>query len=589
MQTHFLFDLLSGYAPYEQMVEESRKPGAVIAASGFAGAQKAHIACALAMETGRPLLFLCDSEKSATQTMEDVSALMGGGVCSFPAREITFYQEVAASREITCRRIETLQKLSRGECRAVIAPADALLHRVMPRAAFSAHTVRIRVGEVLPTDELCERLLGAGYTREYMVEGKGQFSVRGGIVDIYPSDSLTAVRVEFFDDEVDSIRLFDVMSQRSTQNLQEIAIPPASEAPAPHGREEAVADLLLQLMEKQKKAYARAHEDDKPEGSLADLPLEEGEIAVPEAFTRQSRAMERFEENIRQAADQLRRGVSNRMLEKFIHLIYMQTETLLDYMNRPIIVLDEPEALYARMDSRSGEFDQAFKSALERGDALSGQSSLMLTREEALGEMKRHTLLAMTSILRPVKELNPTCLCQMGGMGAGSYGGRTKDMVDDVRRWMQDGWRVVILSGGSARGERMRASFSDEGIVTAFDELGAKPPRAGECRIYPMMLSDGFQYPQQKVAVIVEGDVYGAKGKAKKKKKEGSKIASFTDLNVGDYVVHETHGIGIYQGTKRLVSEGAGVNNNRSTQTAHSTIVCIAITCRYLKISTCFQ
>ena len=357
MQTHFLFDLLRGYAPYQQMVEESRKAGAVIALSGLAGAQKAHAACALALETGRPLLFLCESEKAATQMMEDVSALLGGGVCSFPAREITFYQEVAASREVTCRRIETLQRLVTGQARAVVAPADALLHRVMPRAAFSAHTLRMRVGDVLPTDELCEQLLGAGYTREYMVEGKGQFSVRGGIVDIYPADGLSAVRVEFFDDEVDSIRLFDVMSQRSASNLQEIAIPPASEAPAPHGREEEIADKLLALMEKQKAAYARAHAGEKSEGSLADLPLEEGEIAVPAAFTRQSRAMERFEENMQQAADQLRRGVSNRLLEKFIHLLYTQTETLLDYMNRPIIVLDEPEALYARMDSRSGEFD----------------------------------------------------------------------------------------------------------------------------------------------------------------------------------------------------------------------------------------
>ena len=558
MQTHFLFDLLRGYTPYEQMVEESRKSGAVIAVSGLSEAQKAHVACALTMETGRPLLFLCDSEKRAVQTMEDVSALLGGGVCSFPAREITFYQEVAASREVTCRRIETLEKLACGACRAVVAPVDALLHRVMPRAAFSMHTVRIRVGEVLPTDVLCERLLGAGYTREYMVEGKGQFSVRGGIVDIYPADSLTAVRVEFFDDEVDSIRLFDVMSQRSTQNLTEIAIPPASEAPVPCGREEEIAELLLALMQKQKAAYARAREDGKTEGSLADLPLEEGEIAVPAAFTRQSRAMERFEESVQQAADQLRRGVANRLLEKLIHLVYPETETLLDYMNRPIIVMDEPEALYARMDSRSGEFDQAFKSALERGDALAAQSSLMLTREEALAVMRRHTLLAMTSILRPVKELAPTCLCQMGGMGAGSYGGRTKDMLSDVRRWMQDGWRVVILSGGSARGERMRASFADEGIDAAFDELGTRMPEAGECRIYPAMLSEGFQYPQHRVAVIACGDVYSAKGKAKKKKQEGSRIASFTDLNVGDYVVHETHGIGIYLGTKRLVSEGAG-------------------------------
>ena len=558
MQTHFLFDLLHGYAPYEQMVEESGKGAAVIAASGLAGAQKAHLACALAAQTGRPLLFLCDSEKAVSRAMEDISALMGGGVSSFPAREITFYQEVAASREVTCRRIETLQRLITGETRAVVAPMDALLHRVMPRALFHAHTLRLSVGQSMPTDALCSRLLGAGYTREYMVEGKGQFSLRGGIVDIYPADSLHAVRIEFFDDEIDSIRLFDVMSQRSQSNLQEIVIPPASEAPVPLEDAASRADALLELLERQKAAYERAQTKEKPEATLADLPLEEGEVAAPEAFTRGSRTMERFEENLQAAAGQLREGVASRMLEKFIHLLYAQTETLLDYMNRPIIVLDEPEALYARMDSRTGEFDQAFKSALERGDALAGQSTLLLTSDEVLSCMQGQTLLAMTSILRPVERLRPTLLCPMGGMGAGSYGGRAREMCADVSRWMQDGWRVVILSGGAARGERMRTSFEDEGIRTTFDELGERPPQPGECRIYPMMLSEGFQYPALKLTVIVEGDVYGAKGsKGRARKKEGSKIASFTDLNVGDYVVHETHGIGIYQGTTRLVSEGA--------------------------------
>ena len=558
MQTHFLFDLLRGYEPFEQMLAESKKPGAIIAASGLSGAQKTHLACALAEQTGRPLLFLCDSERSAAQTMEDVGALLGGGVSSFPAREITFYQEVAASREVTCRRIETLQRLITGETRAVVAPVDALLHRVMPRALFNAHTLRLRVGESMPTDALCSRLLGAGYTREYMVEGKGQFSLRGGIVDIYPADSLSAVRVEFFDDEIDSIRLFDVMSQRSQSNLQEIVIPPASEAPAPLKGTGALADRLIQLLERQKAAYARAQEKKEDGATLADLPLEDGEIAVPEAFTRQSRAMERFEENLRAAAEQLREGVSSRMLEKFIQLLYPQTETLLDYMNRPIVVLDEPEALYARMDSRTGEFGHAFSSALERGDALSAQADLMLTQEQAMDALRAHTLLAMTTILRPVERLRPTLLCQMGGMGAGSYGGQTREMCADVSRWMQDGWRIVMLSGGTARGERLRASFEDEGIRTAFDELGERAPAAGECRIYPLTLSAGFQYPQMKLAVIACGDVYGAKGaKGRAKKKEGSKIASFTDLNVGDYVVHETHGIGIYQGTKRLTSEGA--------------------------------
>ena len=248
MQTHFLFDVLDGYKPFEQMAQESQNSGAVIAASGMAGAQKAHAACALAARTGRPLLFLCDSERSATQTMEDLSALLGGGVSLLPAREITFYQDVAASREVAYRRIEAMRKVLSGDARAIVAPADALLHRMMPREVFNRNTISLRVGDVTPIDLLIERLLAAGYTREYMVEGKGQFSVRGGIIDVYPADALSAVRIEFFDDELDSIRAVDVMSQRSQGNMQEVVIPPASEAPVPQAGTEALARLLLEAL-----------------------------------------------------------------------------------------------------------------------------------------------------------------------------------------------------------------------------------------------------------------------------------------------------------------------------------------------------
>ena len=558
MQTHFLFDVLDGYKPFEQMAQESQNSGAVIAASGMAGAQKAHAACALAARTGRPLLFLCDSERSATQTMEDVSALLGGGVCLLPAREITFYQDVAASREVAYRRIEAMRRALSGEARAIVAPVDAMLHRMMPREAFNRNTISLRVGDVTPIDLLIERLLAAGYTREYMVEGKGQFSVRGGIIDVYPADALSAVRIEFFDDELDSIRAVDVMSQRSQGNMQEVVIPPASEAPVPQAGTEALARLLLEALARQEAVAKKGESGKSDDASLADLPLEEGETAAPEAFTRENRTMERFGEKLRAAVSQMQNGVSNRMLEKFINLLYPQTETILDYMNRPIVVLDEPEALFARMDSRTGEFGQAITAALERGEALPEQHGLMLTQDEALAAMRQTTLLALTTILRPVEKLKPTLLCPMGGMGAGSYGGRTHDMCADFARWQQDGWRILVLSGGAARGERMRQSFEDEGVKAAFDELGTAAPKSGECRIYPLTLSGGFQYPEIKVAVIASGDVYGAKSaKGKPKKQQGSKIASFTDLNVGDYVVHETHGIGIYQGTKRLTSEGA--------------------------------
>ena len=287
MQTYFLFDLMKEHPQFGAMLAEAAKPSSVIAASGLAGAQKAHLACALAQQTGRPILYLCASERAAAAVMEDVGALLEGGVSLFPAREITFYQEVAASREVACRRIETMQRLVTGQTRAVIASADAVLHRLMPRNVFAGNTLRLRVGDVMPTDELIERLLAAGYTREYMVEGKGQFSVRGGIVDVYPADSPAAIRVEFFDDEVDSIRQFDVMNQRSQQNLEAAAIPPASEAPVPENGVSAFAAAMRDALARQK-ATLRSGKEKSEETTLANLPLVDGEIAAPAAFMRDS-------------------------------------------------------------------------------------------------------------------------------------------------------------------------------------------------------------------------------------------------------------------------------------------------------------
>ena len=543
----------------QEMLQEMKRSSAVIAASGLSGAQKVHLACTLAQQSGRPMLYLCDSERAAAKAMEDIQSLLPGSASLFPARDITFYQDVAASREAACRRIETLNRLVCGSTRVVVASADALLHRLMPRAMFAAHTIRLKVGDVMPVDELTARLLGAGYAREHMVEGKGQFSVRGGIVDIYPSDGLSALRVEFFDDEIDSIRQFDVMNQRSQQNVQEAAVPPASEAPVNPESAQACAALLRGALERQSRVM-RKEKPVQSEATLNDLPLEEGEVAVSAAaFRRESRTFDRFAENLNAAIEQMESSISSRLLEKYIHLLYSGTETVCDYMTRPLIVLDEPDALFARMDSRSGEFHQAFSSALERGEALPEHERLMLSREEAIDMLRANTIVSMTMILRPVKELRPTLLSQVGGLATGSYGGRTRDMCNDIARWTAEEWRVVILSGGAARGERMRQSFADEGIAARLDELGERAPQAGECCIYPMMLSGGFQYPSIRLVVIVEGDVYGQKGgkSRRAKEKKGSKIASFTDLNVGDYVVHETHGIGIYQGTKRLTSDGA--------------------------------
>ncbi len=555
-----IIEQLKGYQPFEEIMEALR-PGASILCHELSGAQKTHLAASVASEYQRPLIMLCENEKKASSAMEDLGALLGK--CSmFPARELTFYQDVAASRDVAYRRIETMQKLLSGETNVVVATMDSLMHRIMPREFFQQATLKISIGERLSLDDLRRRLLFSGYSRENMVEGKGQFSIRGGILDIYPSDALNAYRIEFFDDEVDSIRTFDTISQRSLENAREVIIPPACEVIT----DSSVRDKHLQVLNDIQNQVSGFQLQKESEVSLLeDLPSEEDsemmEDVQPEIKAKlqnQNRAEIRYRENIDRCIQDIQNGIGNRFLERFMNLLYDGASTILDYMDNPLVVLMNPQADMERMESRRNEFMHALDSALLRGEAVPGQENLLLSPEEVRTAIRRYPLLCLADFSCTVDGIRFDRTIDMGGKPIGSYGGRISDMCKDISMWQKTGWRVILLSGGSARGERMNQSFSDEGVQTLYDPLLELTPKPGDCIIYPLALSSGFLYPDARLAVLVESDVYGAKyQKAKKKTAEGRKMDSFTDVEIGDYVVHDTYGIGIYQGTKQLRSDGA--------------------------------
>lgn len=558
MKNSFIIQSLYEDNTFNSIAEGLHKRRICIAVSGLSDAQKMHYACALAERTKRTLVVIAESERTASMLAADCSALLNKTVKIFPARELSFYQNVASSHEVSFRRIEALNSLITGEAGGIVAPVDALLHRLVPKKLFEECVIQLSVGQTVSPEWLTERLLAIGYTREYMVEGKGQFSVRGEIVDIYPSDAVSAIRLDFFDEEIDSIRTFDVLSQRSADELERITIPPANEAPLPEGY---CADRFVQSI-----ANALATEkpdqtdksnnlqDDSP--TLANLPDDQEEEAKG-TIIKQS-TFERFKERLNDAMGQTEKGISSAYLERFIDWVYDATESLFDYADHPIVILNEPHALLERLENRLSEYGNAFVSAVERGDAFRQQKNLLLQKEEALAEIKAESVLCMTSIQRELDDWQPALSVDIGGRSIGSYSGRTKEMCRDIRKWMENQWRVIVLSGGTARGQRIQQSFEEEDILADFDDSGESVPSAGECVIYPLALSGGFQYPSIRVAVIVESDIYGNKGREKSNsKKAKGKLQAFTDLQVGDYVVHETHGIGIYEGIKRLTSEGA--------------------------------
>ena len=577
-----IFRPLTELPAFCELLDAVGSPG-VAAVSGVDDSQRLHLAAALAKKTGRPLLFITSSGPSAQRAAEDLNHLLGGGAVAFPAREVSFLRAAAASRDLAMRRIEALGMAATGQLRAIAAPVDALLDRLMPRARFLKDVFTIREGMRLDPGEMIARLTEAGYERVDVTEARGQCALRGGILDVYPVGQPNALRLEFFDDEVDSLRDFDVMTQRSIARRKEASIYPAGEILLNAQEAQAAAERLeaalnaargnAQPMDRQREIEKEF--DLMPFEQFFELLGEGDPEALPSMFDlkpesaparpkaeeppakRDGPARTALARNFAHRLDALRSGHATDAMQSIFHLIYPQSKTLLDYLDNPIVVMDQPERLRERCDNRLLEFQEQFKAALSRDEAMPAQAELLFTYDQVLPAMDKRAVVTLTPFTRQTADFRPKALIKVNGLGASAYQGNMRELARDLQKWRKDGWRVALMAGGVARGQRLNRTLFDFDCDAPFLENPPESLTPGEALILPFSLSRGFVYPDTKLAVVAEGDIFGiSKQRREQKTRSGDKMSAFTDLQVGDYVVHENHGIGRYMGTVRLASEG---------------------------------
>ena len=238
-----LFTPLEGLAPFGELTRALDKPG-VYSVYGPDDAQRAHLLAGLARKLDRPMLVIAPNDGAAARMTEDLNVLLAGAARMLPGRDITFLKTAASSRELSMRRIEALGDCLCGEVRALVVAADGMLFRLAEPAAFDQRIIHISEGMTLEPAELMAKLTAAGYERVHLVEARGQCALRGGILDVYPVGGPNALRVEFFDDEVDSIRSFDVMTQRSISRRSAVRLYPAQEILLDADAREAAAEAL---------------------------------------------------------------------------------------------------------------------------------------------------------------------------------------------------------------------------------------------------------------------------------------------------------------------------------------------------------
>jgi transcription-repair coupling factor (superfamily II helicase) len=480
--------------------------------SGLPGSSRTVLIAALAQQLQRPLFVITHNMYSAQKIAEDLAeCLPPEQVLFFPAHEVTLTEAFAASPEIRAQRIEALCRLTRGFRGVVVAPFAGVRKLLPIKQAFEAAQFSVAVGDALPLQEFIRRLTELGYERTEQVENTGEFSVRGGIVDFYPVTSASPYRIEWFDDEVDSIREFDVNNQRSTVNLQELTVLPSREIFAEERRFKNAAQHAYDLLQVQL-------------GKLTDRSMKE-----------------KLFEHISGEIEKLRERMSFPGIYKYISLLYPERQTLLDYLpDDSVILLDEPLRLLETVKQLEREEAEALTSLLEEGRTL---PAFVLSKSyDSLIPHAKNQKIYLSLFLRQIPQTHPQNIINFVCRAMQNFHGQMNLLKSESERWRKSGQEIIMLAGGQERADRLRRILRDYEIE--------------EPQILQSNLQAGFEFPSIRLVVITEGEIFSQRQRkvrsTDKKIENAERIKSYTELKVGDYVVHINHGIGKYMGIGTL-------------------------------------
>lgn len=488
----------------------------MVALFGIPPVARALVLAALCEDTHRPALVICAGEAEATRFAEDMTQL-GQKAGVFPARDYMLRPVEGTTHEYEYRRLEVLGNVVGGRLRVVCAGIEAALQYTVPRVEFCANTLTVKQGQSLPQAQLAQRLLDAGYYRRFQVDGPGQFSVRGGIMDIFAPDMDSPARVEYWGDEIDTIHSFDLVSQRRDTALKKIYLSPAREVL--FGDTAAAAAQLRSFLGKAKGPAKAALES----------------------------AME-------QDLSALETGIMPAAMDKYLPVRYPQPDTVLGYFDSPILFLNEPGAVRdaaKALDFRTGE---EIKALLHEGVLAAGLTHFysdiptLYTKAE-----KAHTL-ACENFTRTIPDLKVTDIISEQVHAVPPWSGEVSQLADDVRSRTEEKYACVVLAGTQRAAVALARDLADTGLAaTAY----AKMPDTfapGSVSVLAGHTTAGADFPFARFALFTSRRA--GEGKDKKKKAKNKGISSVADIAPGDYVVHQSHGIGLYVGINRLDLQG---------------------------------
>lgn len=474
------------------------------------------VLAALCEDTGRPALIICAGEAEATRCAEDLAQL-GCKAGVFPSRDYMLRAVEGANHEYEYRRLEVLGNLVGGRVRAVCCSVEAALQYTVPREDFCRNTLTLKSGTALPQAELARRLLDAGYSRRFQVEGPGQFSVRGGIVDIYAPDMAAPARVEYWGDEIDTLHSFDIGTQRREDELKKIHISPAREVLFGDCAETAAA---LRSYASHTKSPAR---------------------------TALERAMQAD-------LEQLDSGVMPAAMDKYLAVRYAKPQTIWDYFDAPIVMLNEPGALRDAAKALEFRFGEEIKALLAQGVLTAPLARLYAEQGQLYAWAQQQTTLACENFTRAVPDLRLTETISEPVHSVPPWNGELTQLTEDLQRYFDDKYAAVVLAGTPRSAQALARDLTSAGYTAVYTAKLPQQFAAGTVTVTAGHLSAGADFPFARFVLFTSRRAGENKPRRQRAKNKG--LGSIADITPGDYVVHQSHGIGLYVGIQRLDLQG---------------------------------
>ena len=528
-----LLALLKTIPEYRTMIT-ALQSGESVAVTGIGQMNRSHMIAGLHRDVSRPTVLLCQDDMAARRLQEELKCFLGIAAPILPGRELTLYDAAVVSRSWEQKRLRQLYDLATGKTNLQIMSWESLSMRTMPKEILLNAAFSLEVGQEYPIEELIHRLTAAGYSRCGMVEGSGQFAVRGGIIDIYSPAADLPIRAEFFGDELDTMGYFDPQTQRRSENIDAVTILPVGETqPSLHPR--GIAGLckdIAALIARQKRRK------NVNETLVATL----------------TRDLEKYEN-----------GLSNPASDRYMALIYPETATAADYIpGDALVVICDHANLRRRANTRCDEMGMQLDSLLQGGLVAGELCDYVCQWEDFCGTLRGKTAVYFdafggTSYPQdcPPKHLLPITAKQLPG-----YGGNMDTAASDLTHYRKLEYGSLVLCGSRRRAELMQEMLRAKNISAFICIPLTTLPKPGQILLCEGTLPYGMEYPLSRLAILTEGQLIARTAPKKKAaKKTGStnrqKLNSFTDLTPGDLVVHENYGIGRFVAMEQIKVDNA--------------------------------